>query len=141
MPLRKETNMAGKRVGFLVLIAGLLMVSLPAGGCRRERTPDTKQARLIAAESMQLKQRLASLEDAIGRLKAQHIQDLAQRGDQLAACQQRVEALEKDLQKGIAARVNSVTASVMDENARLRREVARLGAELERLRASSSERP
>jgi len=122
--------MAGKGVRSLVLIAGLLMVSLPAGGCRREQTPDTKQARLIAAESMQLKQRLASLEDEIDTLRAQHAQDLAQRADQLAACQQRVEALERDLQKGIAERVNSVTAAVMAENARLRREIEELKKQL-----------
>ncbi|UCD50429.1 MAG: hypothetical protein JSW27_23255 [Phycisphaerales bacterium] len=133
--------MAGRGVRSLVLIAGLLMVSLPAGGCRREQTPDTKQARLIAAESMQLKKRLADLEDEIARLKAQHAQDLKQREDQLAACRRRVEALEKDLQKGIAERVNSVTATVMDENARLRQEIERLRAEIEPLNARPSRVP
>lgn len=122
--------MAGKGVRLLVLIAGLLMVSLSTGGCCREQTPDAKQARLIAAESMQLKQRLADLEDEIARLKAQHAQDLKRRADQLAACQERVEALENDLQKGIAERVNSVTATVMAENARLRREIERLRKQL-----------
>lgn len=122
--------MAGKGVRLLVLIAGLLMISLPAGGCRREQTPDAKQARLIAAESMQLKERLADLEDEIARLRAQHAQDLARRADQLAACRRRVEALERDLQKGIAERVNSVTASVMGENARLRREIEALRKQL-----------
>lgn len=118
--------MAGKGTRFLVLITGLLIVLLPAGGCRREKTPDAKQARLIAAESMQLKARLADLENQIGQLKARHADDLEQREDRLAACRRRVEALEKDLQQGIAERVNSVTAAVMNDNARLRREIEQL---------------
>jgi archaellum component FlaC len=133
--------MAGRGSRYLVLVTGLLIVLLPAGGCRREKTPEAKQARLIAAESMQLKDRLADLENQIGKLRARHADDLKQREDRLAACRKRVETLEKDLQKGIAERVNSVTAAVMDENARLRQEIAQLRVEIERLAAQSSESP
>ena len=118
--------MAGRRGRCPEQVIGLLIVLLLAGGCRHEKTPDTKQARLIAAESMQLKKQLADLQGQIGKLKARHAGDIKQREDRLAACRKRVETLEKDLQKGIAERVNSVTAAVMDENARLRREIEQL---------------
>jgi len=133
--------MAGRRSRFLILVVGLLIVLPPAGGCRRQKTPDTKQARLIAAESMQLKKRLADLEDQIGTLKARHADDLEQREDQLAASRKRIDALEKDLQQGIAERVKSVTAAVMDENTRLRREITRLRAEIAKLNAQPSPAP
>jgi len=134
--------MAGRDNRPLVFVVGLLIVSLLAGGCGREETaPDVRQARLIAAESMQLKQRLADLEGQIDELKAQHAQDLERREEQLAACQKRAEALEQDLRQGVARRVEGVTATVMAENARLRQELEQLRAELQQLQAQSSERP
>jgi len=123
------------------LVAGLLVISILAGGCHRESTPGTKQARLIAAENIQLKRRLVSRDGEVDKLKTQHAKDLRQREAQLAACRKRIQTLESDLQKGIAERVSSVTTAVVDENAKLRREVERLRAEIEKLKAKTVKEP
>ena len=133
--------MADKSMRCQVVVAGLLIVALAVGGCRRETTPDTRQARLVAAESMQLKEKLADLRHQIDRLKAEHARQIGQRDKQLAASRQRIEALEKDLRKGIAARVDNVTATVVDENARLRRDIQQLRAEIEELKARGAQTP
>lgn len=110
-------------------------------GCRQEATPDTKQARLIAAESMQLRKQLAARGAEMEELKVQHAKEIEQRQEQLAACQKKVEVLQKDLERGVAARVESVVATMMDENARLRREIESLRAEISALRAQSQSQP
>ncbi|MHC4517937.1 MAG: hypothetical protein ACYTAS_05065, partial [Planctomycetota bacterium] len=60
------------------------------------------------------------------KLKRQHIEDVKKLEDELTACRNRNEHLQKDLQEGIAERADSVTATVMAENARLRDEIKRL---------------
>lgn len=133
--------MAGRGSRFWALVTALLVLSALAGGCRQERTPEAKQARLIAAESMQLKGQLADLEGQIDHLQAQYASDMRQLKGQLAASRKLNESLRKDLENGIAERVNSVTAAVMDENATLRRQIQQLHAEIEKLQAQLSQRP
>jgi hypothetical protein len=57
----------------------------------------------------------------------------------LLQCRARIEALQKDLEKGIDERVKSITAPVMDENAKLRQEVAQLKAQIEKLKATPAQ--
>ncbi len=117
----------------LVLTAGGL--SACVSGCRQEATPEARQARLIAAESIQLKERLAERDAEMERLQAHYAREIERRQQQLEACRKRIEALEKDLHSGIAQRVDSVMAPVMAENARLRKEIETLRAEIERLKS------
>ena len=124
--------MAGKVNRCLGLVAGLLAVAIWVGGCHRQVTPGAKQARLIAAENMQLKKSLTSRQAELDQLEAQHAEEMQRKDAQLAACRKRIAALESDLKQGIAERVNSVTAAVMDENARLRRELEKLKTRLPR---------
>jgi len=126
----------------MLVVAAVVGLLLGLGsGCRQEATPDTKQARLIAAESMQLRKQLAARDAEIEELKVRHAKEIEQRQEQLTACQKRVEALEKDLEAGIAARVESVVATMMDENARLRKEIESLRAEIAALKAQSPSQP
>ncbi len=122
--------MTGKAIRFVV--ASSIALTLMASGCHRETTPGTKQARLIAAENMQLKKSLTGRQSELDELKAQHAKELQQKDAELAACRKRIAALESDLEKGIAERVSGVTAAVMDENARLRRELEKLKTQLPR---------
>ena len=133
--------MTGRGCRCLDLIVCLLVIGLLTGGCHRQATPDAKQARLIAAESMQLKQQLADCNAQIDELKAKHAKGIEKRDRQLDACRARIEVLEADIRQGVAERVNSVTATVVDENAGLRREVRRLRAEIEKLKSESSPTP
>jgi chromosome segregation ATPase len=129
-----------ERNALIVTVVVGLMLGL-GSGCRRETTPEARQARLIAAESMQLRKQLADCDAEMEKLKARHAKEIEQRQTQLDACQQRVEALQKDLQKGVAARVESVMATVMDENGRLRKEIESLRAEIDSLKAQPPSQP
>lgn len=129
--------MKAKKYAVLVLA---LVVGLGTG-CHQEMAPEAKQARLIAAESMQLRKQLAERDAEMEKLKVRHAREIEQRQEQLAACQKRIEALQKDLQGGIAQRVDSVMAAVMDENTRLRKEIETLRKEIESLRAQEPAQP
>ncbi len=126
-----------RRMLVVAAVVGLLL----GLGCRQEATPDTRQARLIAAESMQLRKQLAARDEEMQELKVRHAGEIEQRQEQLAICQKKVEALQKDLEAGIAARVESVVAAVMDENARLRKEIESLRAEIGALKAQQASQP
>lgn len=126
--------MAGRDNKYWGLIGALLIVSLLIVGCRQDKAPQARQARLIAVENAQLKERLTDVE-------ARHAKELGRCQEELAVCRRRIETLERDLQKGIAARVNSVTMAVMNENARLRQEIEELRAEIARLEAQLPSTP
>lgn len=127
---------------------GLLVVAVVVGlllgfgsGCGQQTTPEAKQARLIAAESVQLRKQLADCDRERERLEARTAEEVEQREGQLAACQKRIETLERDFQDGIARQVGSVMAAVMDENARLRREIETLRAEIEAIKGRQPDSP
>jgi cell division protein FtsB len=116
---------------------GLVFALVPAAGCRREQRtppPGEKQARLLAAQNVELKDRLAEKQAQIESLQREHARQLRQRQKELAQCRARNTALQQDLDKGIAERVKSVTARVVDENAKLRREIEVLRAEIVKLK-------
>ncbi len=127
------------RMLVVAVVVGLLLGF--GSGCGQETTPEAKQARLIAAESVQLRKQLADCEREKEHLETRCTNEIEQREAQLAACQSRIEALEKDFQDGIARQVGSVMAAVMDENARLRREIEMLRAEIESIRERKPSRP
>ena len=103
-------------------------------GCRQpqqQEAPNEKQARLLAAQE----RRSAKGTGRQGRRDRspppEARQDLQQRDAELAKCKTRIEALQKDIEKGIAERVGSLTTAVMEENARLRKEIEQLKAEIQ----------
>ncbi|MBN1507740.1 MAG: hypothetical protein JW955_12890 [Sedimentisphaerales bacterium] len=110
------------------VLSGLLLVWV--AGCQQNGDPDMRQARLAAAENIELKKDLARCEARIESLKKEYDQQLARKDAQLAASRKLSEDLKKDLEKGIAERVKAVTASVMEENAKLRREIEELRAKI-----------
>jgi chromosome segregation ATPase len=123
----------------VAVVVGLLLGL--GSSCRQETTPEAKQARLIAAESVQIRRQLADYEGEMQKLRARHAEEIERREGQLAACQKRIEALERDLEDGIARQVGSVMAAVMDENARLRREIETLRAEIEAIKGRQPNSP
>ncbi len=127
------------RTLILVVVVGSMLGG--GSGCVQETAPEAKQARLIAAESIQLRRQVADCEEEMERLRARHAEEIERREAQLAAGQKRIEALERDFQDGIARQVGSVMAAVMDENARLRREIEMLRAEIESIRERQPSSP
>jgi len=124
----------GKRLsGRVVVAVTSFIVAAALAGCQQP-TPSEKQARLLAAENIDLKHRLAEQQKQIAALRQKHSEEVTKRDQEAARCQARIEALQKDLQKGIAERVGDVTTKVMDENAQLRKEVEGLRAEIEKLK-------
>jgi uncharacterized protein YaiL (DUF2058 family) len=125
--------------GRVVAAVTLIIVAAALAGCQQPQTPSEKQARLLAAENLQLKDRLASQQTKMDTLQKQQALKLQQEQWELSKCRARVEQLQKDLEKGIAERVGDVTMKVMDENARLRKQIESLQAQLKNLKAEPNQ--
>jgi TolA-binding protein len=113
-----------------VLVAAVVMLLAGCGQPQQQEVPNEKQARLVAAQSVDLQKQLAARDADIAILRQKHVRDLQQRDEELAQCKARIDTLEKDIQKGIAERVAGVMSTIMDENVKLRREIEQLKAEL-----------
>ncbi len=114
------------------VLVGLLVW---AAGCQENQSPDVRQARLLAAENIQLKKELNRCQARLEALKAEYDRQLERKETQLAATRKLSEDLQDDLRQGIAERVKAVTTRVMDENARLRQEIEALRIEIAELKA------
>ena len=114
-----------------------LGLSLVLAGCQGENelTPTERQARLLAAQNVDLKQRVLDLRNEVEALRQQCQEQLQQKDEELARCRAQNELLKKDLDTGIAERVTGVTVAVMEENARLREQIDSLQAEVQRLQS------
>lgn len=123
-PIRKDFDM--RRHVFAVLAATVLTTLAGCQQPRQQEPPTEKQARLLAAQSADLKKALAAKDAEIASLRQKHAQAIQQRDAELAKCKARIEALQKDLDKGIAERVDRLTTPVIDENAKLRKEIEQL---------------
>lgn len=116
------------------VVATALVVVFFAG-CQQQQAaeaPNEKQARLLAAQSADLQTQLAARQAEIQTLREKHAQDLRQRDEELAQCKARIKTLEKDIETGIAERVSRVATAVVEENARLRKEIEQLKAEAQK---------
>jgi stress response protein YsnF len=112
----------------LVVVTGLLTASI---GCQQLEPPSVKRARLVAAQYMELEKAIADLNAKVETLKSQYDQQLKEKEEQLAAYRQKIEAFQTDVQQAISNRVNQVTAAVLDDNARLRKEIESLRVQLQ----------
>ncbi|MEN6576191.1 MAG: hypothetical protein ABFD90_07595 [Phycisphaerales bacterium] len=125
--------MRSRALGVIAIVALAVTAGLLAG-CQQSQqgtqTANEKQARLLAAQSADLQKQLAAREAEIVALRRKHAQDLRQRDEELTRCKARIEALQKDIEKGIAEKVAGVTTKLLHENARLRQEVEQLKARL-----------
>jgi len=133
----KGRDMGKTLSGRLGVVVTSVIVAALLAGCQQPQTPNEKQARLLAAENTELKQKLASQQTRMETLQKQQDQKLQQREQELSKCQARAEQLQRDLETGIAERVRDVTTKVMDENARLRKEIKDLQAEIEKLKTQT----
>jgi len=115
----------------VVFVATVVLFSAGCRQAQRQEPPNEKQARLLAAQSDDLRKALAAKDAEIAALRNKHAQHLQQRDEELAGLQARVKALQKEIDKGIAERVGSLTTAIMDDNARLRREIEGLKAQIE----------
>jgi len=126
--------MTSRRCAWVFPAASVIFVAALTAGCQREQAPNEKQARLLAAQNVELKGRIAAQEAQIKTLRQEHAEKIQAQGELLAQYKNQNETLRKDLRDGIAARVEDVTAAVMNENAKLRREIEQLRAEVEKLK-------
>ena len=121
-------------LGIFAAVVGAMFLT----GCQQpqQEAPNQQKARLLAAQDADLQKQLAARQSEIETLRQKHAKELRQRDLELIRCRARIDALEKDLEKGIDERVKSVTAKVMEENAKLRQEIEQLKAQIEKLKAA-----
>lgn len=120
--------------GRIVAAVMCFVVVAILAGCQQP-TPNEKQARLLAAEKAEYKQKLARMET----LQKQQAKKLQQAEWALSKCRSQAELLQKDFEKGITERAGDVTTKVIDENARLRKEIERLQSDLGKPKAEPNQ--
>ena len=124
------------RNGILSTPAVLAAVLFLAGCQQQQEAAKPQSARLLAAQNADLQKQVANLKAEIVTLGQKHAQELRQRDQELIRCKVRIDSLQQEMRKGIDERIKSVTAPVIDENAKLRQEVADLKAQIEKLKAT-----
>ncbi len=119
-------------------IAGALVAMMVCAGCQQpaQEAPNQQQARLLTAQNADLQKQVEARQSEIKVLHEKYTKELRLRDQELIRCKVRIDALQQDIKKGIDQRVATITASVLDENAKLRQENEQLKAELEKLRAA-----
>jgi len=130
----KDRDMVKTLSGCVVAAVTLFVTIATLVGCQQP-TPNEKQARLLAAENAELKQKLARTETQ----QKQQAKKLQQTEWELSKCRSQADLLQKDLEKGVTERAGDVTAKVIDENARLRKEIERLQSELKKPKAEPNQ--
>jgi uncharacterized protein YgiM (DUF1202 family) len=124
--------MSGFNGKWIILTAAAVLVG---AGCQQVRErfepPEGKRARLIAAQCLELERSIADLDVKIEKVRTEYEQQLREKDAELAAYRRRIESVQKDVQETMTERVNQVTAAVLNENARLRKEVETLRAQVE----------
>ena len=121
-------------------ICGIMAVTVATvllTGCQQsQEAPNQQQARLLAAQNADLQKQLEARQAEIKVMQEKHTRELRLRDQELIRCKVRIDALQQEIKKGIDQRVGTITARVLDENAKLRQEIEQLKAEIEKLKAA-----
>jgi len=122
----------------LLSVLAVLVAALFLTGCQQSQqaAPNQQQARLLAAQNADLQKQLEARQAELKTLQEKSTQELRKRDQELIRCKVRIDSLEEDLKKRIDQRVKTITATVLDENAKLRQEVEQLKAELAKLKTA-----
>ncbi len=134
------------RVARIVCVAGFCVALMAVTGCQDQQSQDpeignVKKHRLIAAENMDLRRKLAKRDQQIEKLKAEHAEELQAKDELIAQAQERAQRWKEQADKGVEKEVQSVLAVVMAKNAKLQAENAALKAQLEALQGASPTMP
>jgi uncharacterized lipoprotein YajG len=133
MRTRKDDEMTNRTCSILVALAAMAVFA----GCQQpaQEAPNQQQARLLAAQNAELREQLEFRQAEIKVLQEKYTKELRLRDQELIRCRVRIDALQQEIQKGIDQRVRTITARVLDENAKLRQEIEQLEAQIEKLKA------
>jgi len=91
-------------------------------GCSQEQVPSTKQARLIAAENMELQEKINKLNEQIDKLKEQHKAELDKQKQLNIEYQEEIENLKEASQRNVREAAQDVLDNVLEDNSQLRKE-------------------
>jgi hypothetical protein len=108
----------------VLLFCGQLLIT---SGCSQPATPNDKEARLIAAENIELKKQIAQLEKDIQKQKL----SLDRSEKELQDCRE----LSR---KNVREQVKDVLDNVIDENSKLRQQIKELQAEIQTLKSKNN---
>ncbi len=122
------------RNGIYGVVAALVAMLVFAGCQQPQEAPNQQQARLLAAQNADLQKQLETQQAEIKILQEKHTKELRLRDQELIRCKVRIDALQQEIKKGIDQRVQTITARVLDENAKLRQEIEQLKAEIAKLK-------
>jgi outer membrane murein-binding lipoprotein Lpp len=124
------------------MTCGILTIAITTmllAGCQQpqpQEAPHQQQARLLAAQNADLQRQLQARQAEIKIMEEKYTRELRRRDQELIRCKVRIDALQQEIKKGTDQRVGTITARVLDENAKLRQEIERLKAQIEELKAA-----
>jgi DNA anti-recombination protein RmuC len=120
-----------QKASLVVITVALVVVA----GCQEEQqTPGVKKARLIAAENIKLKKQLEQRDQEIEKLKRRYSAELQKQQEKLSECLKQKDDLRQQLKEGMKERVEDVLSAVVEDNAKLRREIKGLKTQITELR-------
>jgi hypothetical protein len=122
--------------GFVLVVSVVVIMSI--AGCEEQELPSAKKSRLIAAENMQLKKDLERRSKEIEGLKELIDKEIQKQEELLAKCLEEKETWKEKARQNVRNQVKGVLDTVIEENAKLRRENEELKAQIETFRGSSS---
>jgi outer membrane murein-binding lipoprotein Lpp len=118
-------------------IPAVIVAAIFFAGCQQpQEAPNQQQARLLAAQNADLQRQLQARQAEIKIMEEKYTRELRRRDQELIRCKVRIDALQQEIKKGTDQRVGTITARVLDENAKLRQEIERLKAQIEELKAA-----
>ena len=126
------------RMGVLksfMLAAGVVVIVLIVGCEEQQQQPDTKMARVMAAENIQLKKDLEERDSEIKKLKEQYGKESKEQEQLLAECQKSVEDLQEQLAGKFESQTNEFFEALTGDIGNLREENDNLKAQIETLKA------
>ncbi len=118
-------------------VVAALVAAMVFTGCQQpqQEAPNQQQARLLAAQNADLQKQLEARQAEIKVLHEKYTRELRLRDQELIRRKVRIDALEQEIKKGMQERIKTLTAPVLDENAKLRQQIVELKTQIEQLQA------
>lgn len=120
-----------RKISALTVCAVVIML---IAGCGQKEPPDMKKSRLIAVENMRLKKELELRNKEIERLQELRNKESKKQEKLLAESVKEKENWKQKALQNVKKQMEGVFDTVIEQNAKLRRENEELKAQIEKLR-------
>ena len=122
-----------KVMNYKYIILVISMIAVTFFGCSVQQSTSEKKSRLVAAENIELQNALEQRDLEIAKLKQSYDEELEEQIQLLAILQKQVKALQEKSKQNVRTQVQGVVDTIIDENAKFRKENEELKKQIESL--------